>query len=80
MSTPLPTAETPQQLCATCRFARDPNDPNDPDGWMDCHRRSPTPIIDPQWNDDGTVSKTFAYWPLVDGDDWCGEWEGVGPA
>ena len=54
--------ETPK--CATCRFFRTPEEHVTEDGR--CHRRSPVA---------SHGSYSWAIWPWVTPDEWCGEHE-----
>lgn len=50
--------------CGNCRFAKPVED------GLDCRCNPPTPVYDD--SGDGDVR---GYWPKVDSDSWCGQWQ-----
>lgn len=60
-----------KENCASCRFFK-PYD--DESGEGQCRRRAPLPrVVD---SDDIKRDMAFVpFWPVLNGGDWCGEWE-----
>ena len=57
--------------CSTCRFF----EPGDPDG--ECRRHAPRVQFERNYNipKKQWLRSAYAIWPLVDLDDWCGEFD-----
>jgi hypothetical protein len=56
-----------QQACGNCRFVSEVPPLKNPNALAHCLRHAPQPTQ----NGRAPVS----YWPIVEFDDWCGEWK-----
>jgi hypothetical protein len=59
------------KACRNCLFSHGPGDPEKvarPGEYFRCRRNAPVPYGKPEWEAGWT-------WPIVRGEDWCGEWK-----
>lgn len=57
-----------EKNCSNCKFSSDE---------LQCRRYAPRPIMASVSDDDSPQNSLppIALWPLVEFDDWCGEWQ-----
>lgn len=64
-------SDTAFQFCKNCRFFR-PNY-NKPGGA--CRRSAPERVTYIHFDRDADLPVAYGLWPIIDDDDWCGDWE-----
>jgi len=67
----IPYPPVAQQSCCNCRYWREDRSLQREDNRRCCCRYAPKPLLSVSFSDEADIE---AYWPLVYGDEWCGDW------